>query len=123
MSFCPDCEAEYREGIKTCPDCGVDLVEALTPETAVHDKSEAEFVQLRSFATSAEAEMVCELLERNGIRAFVEGGRFAVRVGGFSEEVIVMVDERDVVRAIELYSAYFEPQEPAPSAEDQKDNQ
>ena len=123
MSFCPECEAEYREGIKVCPDCNVDLVAELTPETRTHDKSDAEFVQLRSFSTSGEAEMVCELLERNGLRAFVEGGRFAVRVGGFSEEVIVMVDQRDVVRAIELYSAYFESQQPAPSAEDQTDNQ
>jgi hypothetical protein len=29
--FCPRCKAEYREGITRCADCGVDLVEKLTP--------------------------------------------------------------------------------------------
>jgi hypothetical protein len=27
--FCPDCQAEYRAGFKTCSDCHVDLVETL----------------------------------------------------------------------------------------------
>src|SRR6266568_5191133 len=116
MAFCPECEAEYREGIGTCPDCGVDLVAELTPETMMHDKSDSEPVALKSFSTSAEADMVCELLQRNGVRAFVEGGGFAVIPGSFSGEVVVMVDERDMVRAQELYSAYFDSQ-PAPSAE------
>jgi hypothetical protein len=31
--FCPECQAEYRSGFKTCSDCHVDLVETL-PEAA-----------------------------------------------------------------------------------------
>lgn len=107
MAFCPNCEAEYRAEITVCPDCDVELVSELTPETKVHDTSEGEPVPLQSFKSSAEAEMVSELLERNGIRSFVEGGEFAIIPGSFSQEVVVMVDERDLERAIEIYEAYF----------------
>ena len=116
MAFCPNCEAEYRAGISTCPDCNLELVRELTPENKIHDTSDARPVPLRSFGTSAEAELVLDLLQRNGIRAFVEGCGFAVNFGNV-EEVVVMVDERDLVRAVELYEAYFET-EPAPSTEE-----
>jgi hypothetical protein len=29
--FCPNCRAEYRPGFAQCSDCGVDLVEILSP--------------------------------------------------------------------------------------------
>jgi len=120
MAFCPNCEAEYKTGITACPDCNVELVSELTPQNKLHDTSDANPVPLRSFGTSPEAEMVLELLERNGIRAFVEGA-LAVSFGNVSE-VVVMVDERDLVRAVELYEAYFE-SEPAPPTEDQTDKE
>ena len=117
MAFCPNCEAEYRAGITTCPDCNIELVPALTPENKVHDTSEGEPVPLRSFKTSAEAEMVSETLNQNCVRSFVEGGEFAVIPGSFSQEVVVMVDERDLDRAIELYEAFYNAESPAPTEE------
>jgi hypothetical protein len=119
--FCPDCEAEYKEGFTSCPDCNVELVSELTPETRVHDIEAGTSVPLQSFKSSAEAEMVNELLVNNGIRSFVEGGDFAVIPGSFSQEVVVMVDERDLSRAVEIYEAYFDADQPAPSNEDQID--
>ncbi|MEK6303435.1 MAG: hypothetical protein AABO41_22220 [Acidobacteriota bacterium] len=121
MAFCPDCEAEYRAGITECPDCGVALVDKLTPENSVHDKSDHEFVLLRSFTNSAETEMVFELLDRNGIRAFVRAGDIGI-FGTSFHGGSVMVDERDLARAVELYEAYFEA-EHAPPPEDLEDNQ
>ena len=115
--FCPNCEAEYKEGITSCPDCSVDLVTELTAATKVHDTEEGTSVELRSFKTSAEAEMVSELLSNNGIRVFVQGGDFAVIPGSFSQEVVVMVDERDLPRAVEIYEAYFDTDQPAPPKE------
>ena len=120
MAFCPDCKAEYRPGISRCPDREVDLVVKLTPETIVHDKSDHKFVPFRSFNNSAEAEMAFELFERNGIRSFVKGGEVGIFGSSFLGGA-VMVDERDLTRAVELYEAYFE-SEPAPSEEDQEDN-
>ena len=123
MAFCPNCEAEYRAEVTVCPDCEVELVPELTPENRVHDISEGEPVRLQSFSNSAEAEMVRETLERNGIRVFVEGGEFAVIPSSFSQEVVVMVDERDLTRAIEIYEAYFNAEPTAPAEEDQTDNE
>lgn len=123
MAFCPNCEAEYRAEITVCPDCEVELVSELTPENRVHDISEGEPVRLQSFSNSAEAEMVRETLERNGIRVFVEGGEFAVIPSSFSQEVVVMVDERDLPRAIEIYEAYFNAEPTAPAEEDQTDEE
>jgi hypothetical protein len=122
MAFCPNCEAEYRAGITTCPDCNLELVSELTPETRVHDKSDAEPVKLRSFRNSAEAEMVSEMLGQNEIRSFVEGGEFAIIPSSFSQEVVVMVDERDLSRAVELYEAFFN-SDSAPSTEEQTDSE
>ena len=115
MAFCPNCEAEYKEGINVCPDCSLELVEELTPQNKIHDTSEGEPVPLQSFKTGAEAEMVRELLDQNGIRSFVEGGDFAVIPSSFSQEVVVMVDERDLDRAVEIYQAYFDADSPAPT--------
>jgi hypothetical protein len=117
--FCPDCEAEYKEGITFCPDCSVELVAALTLDNRVHDTSSGSLVPLRSFNTAAEAEMVNALLSQNKIRSFVEGGEFSVVPGTFSQEVVIMVDERDLERAVSIYEAYFDAEEPAPSNEDQ----
>jgi hypothetical protein len=123
MAFCPNCEAEYRAEVTVCPDCEVELVPELTPENRVHDISEGEPVRLQSFSNSAEAEMVRETLERNGIRVFVEGGEFAVIPSTFSQEVVVMVDERDLPRAVEIYEAFFNAEPTAPATEDQTDQE
>ncbi|HYP29465.1 MAG TPA: DUF2007 domain-containing protein [Blastocatellia bacterium] len=123
MAFCPNCEAEYKEGITVCVDCNYELVPELTPETVVHDKTDAEPVPFQSFKTGAEAEMVYNLLQQNGIRAFVQGGDFAVIPGSFSQEVILMVDERDLSRAVEVYEAYFDADSPAPASENQSEGE
>jgi hypothetical protein len=68
------------------------------------------------------------LLNGNGIRSFVQGGDFAVIPSSFSQEVVVMVDERDLTRAIEIYEAYFDSEvpdaeSPAPATEGQTDSE
>lgn len=121
MGFCPNCEAEYRAEVSNCPDCGVELVPELTQENKVHDTSDHNFVPFRSFRNSTEAQMVFELLEQNGIRAFVRSGE----VGIFGTSFIggaLMVDEPDLPRAIEIYEAYFNAQKTAPAEEDQPNN-
>src|SRR5437667_9895460 len=107
MPFCPECEAEYEAGVSTCSDCGVALVDALPGDDEVPDAAEGEPVPLRNFANAAEASMVANLLAENGIRAFVSGGEFTVAPSGFSDEIVLMVDERDLQRARDLYEAFF----------------
>ena len=72
--FCPVCESEYEAGISVCPDDGEDLVERLTPENTLRDRSEARFVPLHTVGSPAEAEMVQDILAQNDILSAVQSG-------------------------------------------------
>lgn len=108
--FCPICESEYNPGITRCPDDDAELVEQLTPETAAHDSSAARFVVLHTLSSPAEGEMVSDMLRQNGVRAVVQGGAndaFSPVFSAVSPGVAVLVDERDLDRARELYASFF----------------
>jgi len=108
--FCPICEAEYEPGITRCADDGAELVERLTPETATHDGSEARFVPLHTLSSPAEAEMVNDILQQNGIRSVVQSGasdQFSPLFSVMAPGALVLVDERDLDRARELYASFF----------------
>lgn len=107
--FCPVCEAEYEEGITRCPDHDVDLVERLSEATA-RDRSEARFVALHNVSSPAEAEMVYDILRQNGVRSAVQSGGSDVLsplLSTTAPGAVVLVDERDYERAMEIYSAFF----------------
>ena len=108
--FCPTCEAEYKEGITRCPDDDTELVERLTPENTVHDNSEARFVSLYKLGATAEAEMVNDIFQKNGIRSMIKSGgldAFSPLLSATAQGAEIFVDERDVDRAEELYDAFF----------------
>jgi len=108
--FCPVCEAEYEAGIIHCPDDDTPLVTQLTSENAVHDSSEARFVPLFSLGSPAEAEMVNGIFQNNGIRSAVQSGgndAFAPLFAATSDGAVIVVDERDVDKAQEVYSSFF----------------
>lgn len=107
--FCPVCEAEYTAGQSRCPDDNAKLVERLNPATA-RDGSEARFVLLHNFGSPAEAEMVNDLISQNGIRSVVRSGSsepFSALFSATAPAAAVLVDERDLDRAQELYAAFF----------------
>jgi hypothetical protein len=104
------CEAEYEPGITRCKDDGAELVERLTPENTVRDHSEARFVPLHNIGSPAEAEMVTDILTQNGIRAVVQSGgadAFSPLLSAASPGALVLVDERDLDRATEIYQSFF----------------
>jgi len=108
--FCPECEAEYEPGVTHCPDDGAALVTQLTAENVVHDPSEARLVQLYKLGSPAEAEMVNDILRNNGIRSMVKSGgsdAFSPLLSATSEGAVILVDERDLDRAQEIYNAFF----------------
>jgi len=107
--FCPVCEAEYEKGIERCADHDVELVEGLSPETS-RDPSEARFVPLHNVGSPAEAEMVHDILTQNGVRSAVQSGgsdAFSPLLSTTSPGALVLVDERDLDRAQELYNSFF----------------
>ena len=106
--FCPVCGAEYEAGVTECADDRATLLESLPPEIQP-DLSDAEFVPLHNFGSTPEAEMIVELLLKNNVRAVVQGGgndAFAA-LSGITTGATVLVDERDLSRAQELYQNFF----------------
>ena len=104
--FCPVCESEYQPGITTCPEDGAELVAA---QTSAGDESEANFVTLHTLQSPVEAEMVNDILRQNGVRSFVQSSNdaFSPVFSAVSPGVAVLVDERDLDRAKELYASFF----------------
>jgi hypothetical protein len=108
--FCPICESEYNPGITHCPDDDAELVERLTTESGASDDSEARFVVLHTLSSPVEGEMVSDVLRQNGVRAAVQGGSsdaFSPVFSAVSPGVSVLVDERDLDRAREVYASFF----------------
>jgi hypothetical protein len=108
--FCPICESEYEEGVTRCPDDDAQLVEKLLPEAGATDGSEARFVPLHRLGSPPEAEMVNEILTKSGIRSVVKsGGNDALSplLSATADGALILVDERDYDRAMEVYTAYF----------------
>lgn len=108
--FCPVCEAEYEAGVTRCPDDDTALVDQLTPENVLHDSSEARFLQMYKMGSPAEAEMVNDILQKNGIRSMVKSGgadALSPLLSATAEGAVILVDERDFDRAEEIYSAFF----------------
>ena len=108
--FCPICEAEYEPGITRCADDGAELVERLAVENGASDSSDARFVTLHTLSSPAEAEMVNDILRKNGIRAVVQSGasdQFSPLFSVMAPGAQVLVDERDLDRARELYASFF----------------
>jgi len=78
--FCPRCRQEYRSGVTSCRECGVELVETLPPAGS----DELEWVDLVTvLATGDETriEVAQSLLESAGIPCLVKGGRLQDLVG------------------------------------------
>jgi Putative prokaryotic signal transducing protein len=107
--FCPVCESEYQAGFTRCPEDDAELVARLTPDTGAGDDSDARFVMLHTMSSPAEAEMVNDIMRQNGIRSVIQSGgadAFSPLLSQVSPGG-VLVDERDLQRAQELYASFF----------------
>lgn len=104
--FCPICEAEYQPGITKCAEDGVDLV---ATQVNAGDDSEANFVTLHTLSSPVEAEMVNDILRQNGVRSVVQSTNdaFSPVFSAVSPGAAVLVDERDLDQAKELYASFF----------------
>jgi hypothetical protein len=64
MPFCPVCHFEYRPGFTRCSDCGVPLVDTLSPEPRPAATGDVVVARVHG---QLMAEMWCELLANHGI--------------------------------------------------------
>jgi len=68
--FCPECEAEYIEGVHGCPDCRVPLVPELPPQP---QPEYVEYVTVLETGNPIVLAMVKSILASAGIRHYVKG--------------------------------------------------
>lgn len=100
MPFCPECRYEYVEGMKTCPDCNVELVDQ-RPEEPKERWDDLEFVTVATFYFPMDADMAKLRLDLEGIESALVGAIIA-RVSrpetGF-QPIKLMVRAEDAGRA------------------------
>ncbi len=106
MLVCRKCGNENADDAGKCARCGGDLSAPLqTGKTPVG--SGGDLVQLATFHTVSEADMVQELLESNGIESMLHGENDPIGAMSGAEPIILMVEKEDLERATELYEAFF----------------
>lgn len=74
MRYCTKCEAEYRDDITTCSDCGAELVglEAWKRFRRAREQETAEeFIPVKTVADQFAAEVIRDALEKEGIPVMV----------------------------------------------------
>ena len=99
--FCPKCKAEYREGFLTCSDCKIDLV----PELPSGTEQKVEYINLvniETYSSRYEAELVKGLLSANGIDAVVKDGLEAA--GGATPIYGLLVKDKDIEETNKILS-------------------
>lgn len=106
MTWCPKCKVEYREGCKTCSDCGGELEdkpEYMEKATKPQFDKEAFLI---SVGDSIEADMLEELLNANSIpvlKKYREAGDYLkIYMGGTNFGVDLYVPSKLLSKAQEI---------------------
>ncbi len=107
MPYCPNCQTEYESSLAYCPACQVQLVDTLPQPEIVDGAGGFGFVELAEFTNVSEAEMIQELLEKNGVRTVLRGEIDPIGVASGAAPTALLVEERDLLRGRELYDAYY----------------
>ena len=84
--YCPQCRSEYRAGVTSCRECGVDLVDELQPEPGYEWTDPVTVLSTSDPAVLAVAQSV---LRADGIPIFTQGEMLQDllglgRAGGFN---------------------------------------
>lgn len=96
--FCPECKSEFIVGIKTCPDCKVDLVQELPAEP------KPEFVDYKEVLATynpADIAFLKSILDAEKISYFFKGEHF-MYVRPLADPVRLMVRTDQVEKVIPL---------------------
>ena len=120
MPWCPKCGAEFREGFTMCSSCQIPLEEKLHGDAP--EAVESKRIVLYTVTGTLEADMLCELLRREGIAAYPreqtlgQGARLYTGASFFGTDIMIDADEAE--RARTVLNAYLHQSE-APLEEEE----
>ncbi len=108
MPICPKCGKRNPESVDLCAQCGARLSEAGQNEEPAGDSAQVDaLVELATFHTISEADMVQELLESNGITSVLHGENDPIGSMSGADPITLLVEQKDLPGATELYQAFF----------------
>jgi hypothetical protein len=109
--FCPNCRTEYREGFRSCSDCGSDLVAALPPEADNREEMNSNMMAVYDAPDQMSALALSSLLNDNGIRNIIKSEQIPMYDGVammlFPRWGRVMVMEHQYQKARALIDGYL----------------
>lgn len=94
MPWCPECKAEYKEGMIECPDCKVALVDSLD------ELKKEDMQELLSFENSNLAEKFFEYLSYSEIPA-------ECKTDEETQSVTVFVEKKNLKKAKKHFNAFY----------------
>jgi hypothetical protein len=84
MKICPECELELPDGIPTCPDCQVPMID---PDELLEEGEpevlEKRYVFLRSVPSRLYANMLKEALRNEGIPSILQSEDVGIMLGNY----------------------------------------
>lgn len=84
MRMCPDCTLELPDGIPTCPDCGIAMVDPdEEPQEARVEAAGHRYVMLRSLRSRLWANMLKEALQNEGIPSILQSEDVGIMLGNY----------------------------------------
>jgi len=95
MPWCPICKEEYKEGITSCPECKVELVDSLD------DINKSEYEDLIAFSEEKLAKKFTEYLLYSKIDAKFRESKDK------KGEYIISVDNKDIAKAKKHFTAFY----------------
>ncbi|MEN8263293.1 MAG: DUF2007 domain-containing protein [Nitrospirota bacterium] len=110
--FCPECNAEYREGFSRCSDCHVDLVEQLPPG---QEEEFIEYIEILRTSNPSDIALIKSILDSEGIIYYFQGehannilppilpARLKVNKTQEKEAVEILKDLNLSTKAVDLY--------------------
>ncbi len=84
MRICPDCALELPDGIPTCPDCGIAMIDPdEEPDDFEPEAGQYRFVTLREVRSRLFAEMLREALRNEDIPTKLQSDDIGIMLGNY----------------------------------------